>query len=612
MTDLIENFHLLRPYWLLTLLPGLLFALMLWRGSRDNNWRRIIDPNLLSALLPATTHGAKRAAGALLALGWCLAVFAASGPSWTKLPQPVQESIDSLVVLLDLSPSMNAQDLQPSRLEVAKRKLRDILDQRTEGLTALIAYAGDAHIVTPLTDDGSTIAAMLPALSPEVMPIPGDSPSRAVELGLELLARTGAGSGDFLLLSDGMDAAESRKITRRLDVEPVTLSVLGVAAPTGAPYALNGEFVRDENGDVVLSRLDEKLLSELARKTRGRYQRVLIDDSDIDALISKRIDPLGGAQWRSTERNFDLWRDQGVWFALALLPVAALGFRRGWLLVILLLVRPPDVYALDWADLWQTPDQRGANALEQDNPAKAAQLFKSAPWRGTALYRSGDFESASEAFGTEDNADADYNRGNALAKAGRLRDALDAYDAALTKQPDLTDAQFNRKLIEDLLSQQPQQQNQSNPSESPDATQAKNDNAGQSAATEPQEGQQDRNRDKQNQSGEGTPQSDAQRDNRDDERGRDQARDSPPAESRSERDPDESDHVDSSRHDNQSASNARKQTQPRATDAQREESADSEQQQALEYWLRQIPDDPAGLLRRKFEYETHQRMAERR
>jgi Ca-activated chloride channel family protein len=145
----------------------------------------------------------------------------------------------------------------------------------------------------------------------------------------------------------------------------------------------------------------------------------------------------------------------GFWLLLMALPVCLGAFRRGWILGIVLLVVMPveESHAFEWQDLWLTPDQRANRLLEQGDAEAAAQTFRNPDWSGAAHYQAGEFESAEQAFANADSADNWYNRGNALARGGKLDEALAAYDEALARQPDLEDATFNRELVEQLKQQ---------------------------------------------------------------------------------------------------------------------------------------------------------------
>ena len=188
MADMLTSyaeFHFLRPWWLLAIIPAVLLVAALWRQyAQSSLWNRAIDPTLLPHLLDSKLSKQQSWPLAVLLLAWILAAISMAGPAWEKLPQPVQKKEDALVIIQDLSLSFYAQDLSPNRLTRAQHKLTDILEKRQEGTTALVVYSGDAHTVAPLTDDTRTIAAMVPALSPAIMPGYGSNLPDAVELRL--------------------------------------------------------------------------------------------------------------------------------------------------------------------------------------------------------------------------------------------------------------------------------------------------------------------------------------------------------------------------------------------------------------------------------------------
>ena len=416
--------HLMRPEWLWTLLPAFILILLLWRQrGRRGSWQNVIAPELLRHLVNNSTASRGSNKLPLVFLGWLLAALAASGPSWEKIPQPVHQKQDALVVLLDLSYSMRSADLAPSRVERARQKLLDMLHQRKEGQTALVAYAGDAHIVTPLTDDTPTIANLLPALHPDMMPMPGSDPVSAVTQALNLLRSAGIRRGEILLVTDGVSDKDRKDIEKVMAGSESTLNILGVGTSTGAPIPLpSGGFLKDESGAIVMPGLDEQNLRKLANAIGGSYRRMQIDDSDLDALLADTA--LGETEETlSLERTADAWEDQGYILILFLLPFALALFRRGWLLTLLplLLIAPSQpASAQTWENLWLTPDQQGQRALQEGDNEAAASLFKNSEWAGTAAYRSKDYESAVEYFQNSESADSAYNRGNSLAKAGQL------------------------------------------------------------------------------------------------------------------------------------------------------------------------------------------------
>ena len=205
------TFHLMRPEWLWSLVPALLLGVLLWRSrGRNGSWTNVIAPDLLSHLVGTQAGARGPNLLPLVLLGWMLAAFAVSGPSWQKLPQPVHQKQDALVLVLDLSYSMKSGDLAPSRIDRARQKLLDLLKLRREGQTGLIAYAGDAHIVTPLTDDTPTIANLLPALNPDMMPVPGSDPAAAVAQAVELLHSAGIREGRVVFINEGISERDGK------------------------------------------------------------------------------------------------------------------------------------------------------------------------------------------------------------------------------------------------------------------------------------------------------------------------------------------------------------------------------------------------------------------
>ena len=626
--------HFMRPQWLWTLAPACILLLALWRqrGS-GGGWQAVIAPDLLRHLVKerASAHGGKLLP--LVLLGWLLAAVAASGPSWQKIPLPVHQKQDALVVILDLSYSMKAADLAPSRLDRVRQKLLDLLQQRNEGQTALVAYAGDAHIVTPLTDDRPTIANLLPALNPDMMPLPGSDPVSAVKMALDLLRSAGVRQGRILLATDGVSDRDRRGIEAAVAGSDTTLSVLGVGTPAGAPIPLpQGGFLKNENGAIVLPGLDEQNLRSLASEAGGIYRRIQVDDGDLEALLADTPLQETGATL-ALERTADTWEDQGYLLILPLLPLVLGLFRRGWLLglvPLMLLAQPRPALALSWEDLWFTPDQQGRHALERGDNEAAAALFNNPDWAGTAAYRNGDYESAIEHFDDTDSADRLYNRGNALARAGKLEQAIAAYEQSLALQPDRQDAEENLDLLKKLRDQQQEQQSQEQQNQNPQQDQGQQgdqeqqnqdqqQDPDQQQAQGQQQDQEQRNQDQQQGQGQQQNQKQQQQ-SQDQQRDQDQQQDQ---EQQNQEQQQEREHQQSQaqqgqdqetepgrehpREERQEASGPEEQDLQKAPG---DETEDAERDQATEQWLRRVPDDPSGLLREKFRYESRQRQQE--
>ena len=587
---MIEQFHFLRPGWLLLLIPlAAVLWLLLVRRYDSASWRAVIDARLRPFVLSSSGQNQREWTRWIPAAVALLAIIALAGPTWERLPQAVYHKDSALVIALDLSRSMNAADIKPSRLTRARHKIADILNLRQEGQTALVVYAADAFTVTPLTSDVDTILALLPDLETELMPAQGTRADRALKLALELFENSGIARGDVLLVSDGLSDLELGRVEILLESKPgQRVSVLVIGTPEGGPVPLkNGGFLKDRSGGIVISSLQEDNLRRIAQIGGGVYATLSPDDIDINTLAYIMESDIDDRDARLSDRSADLWRELGPWLLLFALPFAALVFRRGliWLFPLCILVLPPDAQALDWSAWWQNNDQRANQLFEQGEPAAAAELFDDPDWKASSNYRAGDYAAALDTWEQLESEAAAYNHANALARLGRLDDALAAYDRLLQQNPVHEDARYNKQAIEEFLKNQQSQQQQ-------DGQQGQ-----QGEQQQRQQGDQ-----QQQQSGQGETQSDES----------EQAAGSRQEQSETgEQDQQQAQQQDGQ--DDTEQQQSAKQEQESETGQQAAESetmAELDQQmseQAAEQWLRKIPDDPGGLLRRKFIYQYRKR-----
>jgi Ca-activated chloride channel family protein len=583
----LAEFHFIRPYWLLALIPyGVLLVLMLRSKLRQGNWSAVCDAALLPYLLQEKAKGQSRWPLTAGAVGAFLAIIALTGPTWERQPAPVFRNDSALVIALDLSLSMDAADIKPSRLTRARYKIADILKQRKDGQTALLVYAGDAFTVTPLTDDTETIASQLEALNTNIMPSQGSNTAVVLEKALELFKQAGLQKGQLLLVTDGVDVDETLPTVKSLG--SYQLSILGVGTAEGAPIALpDGGFLKDGQDDIVVTKLNADELTKLAQAGHGIFQSITADDSDIDALLAALDKPVRQQGAEKKDGLLNQWQDTGPWILLLVLPLAALTFRKGLLCaaLLLLLPLPKNSYALDWQDLWRTKDQRAQQAFQQGDYGKAAQLFENPDWKAAAHYKAGQYNEALASLENTGTADSFYNQGNALAKAGKLAEALKAYDQALKINPGDKDAQYNKEIVEKALEKQKQDQQQQ-----------KDDNQQQSKDNS----QQQKDGDQSDQSG------DQQKQNNES--------DQQPSDKQQQ--PKDQQQQSKSEQEKQDAEKSQQPGQQHKDDAQQQAAQQAEQPpgetkdettQANEQWLNRIPDDPAGLLKRKFLYQYGQR-----
>ena len=599
----IADFHFLRPWWFAGLIPvALILALYQWRKRSAGNWETIINPQLLPFLMQGE-HNNRTSANRRLMIGvisaWLLCCTSLAGPTWQQLPQPVHKQDSALVLIFDLSPSMLAQDITPSRLVRARFKLIDILKQRNEGFSALVVYGGEAHTVSPLTEDSNTIISLVPILHPSLLMEYGSNTEDAIDTAIKLAANGGYTQADLLLITDGVAASAFATIQSMLAAAGnYRLSILGVGTAQGAPIPYgNGSFVKDSSGAILIPKLDSSSLQRLASNGGGNYQELSADDQDIQQLLAGTEQLLPDAT-RELDRSFDLWDDQGFWLVILLLPILLLSFRKNILALLLLgplLSQPQPAHASVWQDLWQTPDQQAAAALAAGDANTAQGLFENKQWRASAAYRAGDYETAINHFKQADSADGQYNLGNALAKAGNLDGAIEAYNQALAQQPDMEDALANRDLVEKLKQQQEQQQSSSdqekNQEQEQNQQQQQNQDQQQSSDGQSSQNQQSNDKD-QSQQGQQQPE-------QDDNQQSEQAQQSESEKQQSEPEP-----------ESESESEKQQAQQAQADDTLSDE--EKQNQQEIEQMLRRVPDDPGGLLRQKFRYQSQQRALEQR
>jgi Ca-activated chloride channel family protein len=580
--DELTAFHFIRPLWLLLIPVFLLLTYWLSKQGRQlTGFEQWIDTSLLKYITTGnelTVNTQRRTMTpmyVLLAGAWVMICIVLAGPTWQQLPQPLQKSAQAMVIILDLSPSMRAEDNKPSRIVRARLKIKDLLSQRKDGLTALIVYAGESHIVTPLTDDTKTIDNLLSTLSPGLLPIPGSNIEMAIDSAAQLIRDAAISDASYVLLTDGIDPRAVSTIEKTLsDQSQHTLFIIGVGTPAGAPIpqtTSDGQqgFLRDKSGTIINAPRNDDVLQQVASATNGHYLPLQANDSDINFILRTIEQGIKQSAQQSAgnnepSRTMDQWAEFGPMLLLLCLPFFALMFRRGWLLSVLLIAlpmtMPEPAYALSWDDLLLNKDQQAKQAFDNEDYGPSEKLFTendNHQWQGSAAYKNQDYQAAADAFAKGDTATDDYNRGNALSQLQRFDEAITAYDSALAKDPTLEDAQKNKALVKQIKDQQEKQKKQ-------------------------EKGKEGENGDDQQEQKDGK-----QKEEQSEEQNKEQA----------------SAQKDNEQEDKESPENGEPTDLLSAVDQ-----LSTEEQQELEQWLQKIPDDPSGLLRKKFRYEYEKRL----
>ena len=492
---------------------------------------------------------------------------------------------------------MDAQDIKPSRLDRSKFKIRDILDRRKDGQTALVVYAGEAYTVTPLTNDTETIGNHLSALSTSLMPSSGSNTGKGLIQAGELLEQAGLRSGHILLISDGVNPTNTFDAVEQLEAQSYLVSVIGVGTPDGAPIPRGrGGFLKDSSGNIVIPRLKAKELRELASQGGGVFRVMSTDNRDIDTIEGIIDQGSMGREKQESDLRIDQWDEKGPWLLLLLLPIAAFAFRKGVVAVFVLTLCSPfqSLKALEWDDLWTTRDQRANRAFQSGEPKQAAQLFEDRKWKGAAAYRAGDFDQSVEALEGFEDHDSLYNKGNSLANLSRYQEALDAYKQVLESDPDHQDALYNKELVEEQLKKQQSQDSSGQNSDKQEGDQQdsqegdKSESNNESAKTDSGQNQPDSSQ----QSESDTPNSDESKDGSERQENQDGQENN-------------ENQQDIEQQAEQMEQNQGP-TRPNKADLSQSNTPD-ESAQANEQWLRRIPDDPGRLLREKFRYQYSRR-----
>jgi Mg-chelatase subunit ChlD len=315
----LSQFHFLRPWWLLALAPALGLVWMIRRHQdAARPWRGVIAAHLLPHLLAEGGPRRRLQPVHLLLPIWLLSTLALSGPAWQREPAPFADDEAALVVAIEVTPTMLAQDIQPSRLQRAAQKIGDLLAERPGTHTALVAYAGSAHVVMPLTRDADLIGRFAAELSPAVMPMPGDASAEALALAAEQLRKSDR-RGSILLITDGVVPEQLPQLAAFRRAGGVPIQILAVAAPPGAPVPPTSP---------PAPAMDRAAFDKAADALGATLTIVSPDDRDVRWLARHTKTSLTSA---AAEASGVRWKDTGYWLVFGIAALALWWFRPGWL-----------------------------------------------------------------------------------------------------------------------------------------------------------------------------------------------------------------------------------------------------------------------------------------
>ena len=574
------EFHFLRAGWILLIPISILLIFFFKRRMLTiGNWEKLIDKRLLPYVMSRRQLSDNQYKWWLISLISVLSIIALAGPTWERIEQPSFRTDQSLVIALDLSRSMNAQDITPNRLTRAKLKILDILERRQGAQVALIVYSANAFTVTPLTSDTDTIIALINSIDTSIMPSRGSYPALAIDKGLQLLNQASVSNGEIILVTDGGITSDSFSSAQKLRDEGYRLSALGIGSMNGAPIPKEtGGFITDSTGQITISRLEVDDLKDLVEIGGGSYTSITSNDQDIDTLLSEVYSAVRESDDSVTT---DQWKEFGPWLLLIVVPFGSLLFRKGWVFVFLLTIMPIDnsVYALDWNDLWKTRDQQAKEAMESGDYDKAIELFEDSEWLSAAHYKAGNYRQSANGYNNNSNIDHLYNHANSLAKIGQFEEAIENYEKVIAEEPNAEDALYNLNLLKDLLSE-----NQSSEENNDDGQSSEEASTGEQSQQQNGDESEQSDNEGNSKTGDSDDESDANPNQK-----LSNEEDIEAIEKELERAAEENSNQEPQQEDNNESGIEGRMAQ--------------EQQQAMEQWLRRIPDDPGGLLRRKFRYQ---------
>ena len=451
--SMLEHFHFLRPGWALLVLPLVVIAVVQNRqGTSRDMFGGIIAPHLLTHLRLQRFDSRWINPRIVSLVFMILALLVVMGPTWRQQPSPLNQDEAALIIVLDVSASMQQKDVQPSRLQRAKQKISDLLAQRPDKKAALVVYYGTAHTVLSLTADQDILNQYLAAIAPSIMPQTGKFPEYSLPLIDEILRETHA-PATLVLFTDGLGADSRRAFENYFETSTHQLLVVGLGTEAEAPG---------------LAPLDRSSLEALAEESNGEYVSLTLDDADIRQL-DRRID----SHYVVVEDNALPWLDSGYPLVFPALLLFLMWFRKGWtltwscLLLPLVLSSTPQpalaqndaapisrtpVAAVDWfADLWLTSDQQGRLLMQLGRYPAAASRFTDPMWKAMAHYYNEEFMLAAEYFSRADSNDALFNEANARAQGKDYVRAVNRYDRLLARKPDYPGAASNRARVQEII-----------------------------------------------------------------------------------------------------------------------------------------------------------------
>lgn len=434
-----EQFHLLRPEWLWAFIPMAVVAVLIFFTSReDKKWKKVIAPALRPFMFTKEKRSSLTFPLIAFVLIMSLGIFALCGPTWEKVEVPGAKSEAVLIIAVDCSLSMMAEDIQPNRLERAKFKIRDLLDANPGSRVSLFAYSGTTHTVVPTCSDYRLITHHLESLSPGIMPVQGTNLGFLMAMADSTLKNVEAPS-TLLLVTDAIEENQAELLERFVNNSIHRIEILVMATQQGAQIPKNEQkqAITDTNGNIVISKLNSEVLLKLQKNKKINVNTLTLDNSDMELIAT---DIRNNLNYQADDAaSEEQWKDMGFVLVILLVLLIPFWFRKGWMIqyswIPLLFLMSSCSGDRTWNDLWNSKDYQGQKLYNAENFEEAGNTFESSVHRGVAYYKAGNFDAAAQAFEKDSSANSLYNLGLAYTELGRYDEALKVMELAAEKDP---------------------------------------------------------------------------------------------------------------------------------------------------------------------------------
>ena len=484
------DFVLLRPWWLVLLLLPLLFVYVDF--AKHYKLQNFINEDIINYLKPkknlkkdfdededdninatVTSEEQKLLISkpklwkkfGWLVIPYVFAVTALCGPAVSQDSNLFQND-ENWIWVVDTSLSMLATDLKPNSMQRVRFSLIELLNaSKAHRHIGIVAFTNESYVVSPPTDDSSSLLYLLQELDPTIMPreAQGSNPIEGLKEARKILDQDHKTPGNILLVLDDVKTSpeDVADLTNYIKDCPYPVYIYAIGTPSGSPISLNGNYIRDKNDNTVMAQSNFETIHKIARETGSQ---VYFEMNDQAPMLEKIYD-YKHSKYKVTEKSKYTHKDIGYYFMIVCL-VTALCFVRNYFFVIALaftigassIMYPQEALAADDADpayIASHPNEYGYQLYQEGKYEEALKYLTDRFWRGNAYYRLGRYDKALpeyEALGND--AEAKYNIGNCFAhmqSANSLDNAILAYDQALELNPEHADASMNKTVIIEYL-----------------------------------------------------------------------------------------------------------------------------------------------------------------